>query len=605
MILDYVNDPNCSGDIYYTNDGANPTTSSNLYSSPLILSQNIGGGNLIIKANVFGTNSEGNSISTNLRTQTYNFKVASPTVSLESGTYSSSQNVALSTITNGAEIRYTTNGSEPSPFSPLYTTPINISTTTTLKIKAFKTGYNSSEVVSRNYIIETESSVCSLSGSGTIFDPYLIRTPFDLHCINEKQIALNLEGPGGVLEYFLLENDIDLKHNSLLPYSWYQSSGFPSIGALDYTDTQWDCYGDFYFKGHFDGGGHTIANVYINREFINQSDIIVDCDPAYSDFTHQKASLFGILSLGSSIKNLNLENIYINLSADQVFQHSLGGLSNKSVTTSQITDVNISGIVKISGNYDADISAQQVGGVVGLNGGLIRNVSFDGNVFGCNNVGGIVGSNDYLGEVILSKAKGLINGAGIGIGGVVGTNKKKVSECFFDGNIVGKNNVGGIVGEHKGLSNSLIENSYVKSNIISSVDTDIYPGRFFGGIVGRVSPNLESELIPVNRIINSYSVSKLPDFSAVHFNSACGGVGYLTGVSFVPNYGSGSYNNLSSLVNPDYCDYMNAHENYGFLGKSTNFMKNLNNFVGWNTGIWIINPSINEGYPYLRNNPPN
>lgn len=70
-------------------------------------------------------------------------KVAKPVFSKTGGMYSGSQNVTLSSSTTGAEIYYTTDGSEPSTSTNLYTTPISIPalSTTTIKAKAFKSGY--------------------------------------------------------------------------------------------------------------------------------------------------------------------------------------------------------------------------------------------------------------------------------------------------------------------------------------------------------------------------------------------------------------------------------------------------------------------------------
>ena len=63
--------------------------------------------------------------------------------------------VTLSTDTEGAEIYYTTNGSEPGPSNPdamLYIEPIPIEATTTLRAAAFKTDWLSTNVDTHTYI---------------------------------------------------------------------------------------------------------------------------------------------------------------------------------------------------------------------------------------------------------------------------------------------------------------------------------------------------------------------------------------------------------------------------------------------------------------------
>lgn len=79
--------------------------------------------------------------------------VATPTFSPAGGTYTSTQNVSIATTTANATIRYTTNGSEPTSSSTAYSSPINVSSTTTIKAKAFKDGWTPSSTASATYTI--------------------------------------------------------------------------------------------------------------------------------------------------------------------------------------------------------------------------------------------------------------------------------------------------------------------------------------------------------------------------------------------------------------------------------------------------------------------
>jgi len=79
-------------------------------------------------------------------------QVATPTFTPPAGTYTSPQQVTIDCTTGGHTIRYTTDNSEPTATNGTpYTTPITISTTTTLKARAFKTGMDDSNVATAVY----------------------------------------------------------------------------------------------------------------------------------------------------------------------------------------------------------------------------------------------------------------------------------------------------------------------------------------------------------------------------------------------------------------------------------------------------------------------
>ena len=82
--------------------------------------------------------------------------VATPSFTVTPGSFLTPQSVGIQTSTAGAEIRYTTNGVDPTETSTLYTTPISVSTTTTIKAKAFKSGMDASSVASATYTFPTE-----------------------------------------------------------------------------------------------------------------------------------------------------------------------------------------------------------------------------------------------------------------------------------------------------------------------------------------------------------------------------------------------------------------------------------------------------------------
>jgi len=80
---------------------------------------------------------------------------ANPVFSQSSGTYNNELYVTIGCETPGVVIRYTTNGSDPTESSNQYNSGITINTTTTLKAKAYKSGWNPSPTTSATYTISS------------------------------------------------------------------------------------------------------------------------------------------------------------------------------------------------------------------------------------------------------------------------------------------------------------------------------------------------------------------------------------------------------------------------------------------------------------------
>ncbi|MDC4241950.1 chitobiase/beta-hexosaminidase C-terminal domain-containing protein [Clostridium tertium] len=81
--------------------------------------------------------------------------VATPVANVKGGTYTESKSITLSTSTEGATIKYTTNGFEPTSKDTTYSTAITVDKNTILKAKAFKSGVPDSLTLTETYIIET------------------------------------------------------------------------------------------------------------------------------------------------------------------------------------------------------------------------------------------------------------------------------------------------------------------------------------------------------------------------------------------------------------------------------------------------------------------
>jgi uncharacterized repeat protein (TIGR03803 family) len=109
---------------------------------------------------------------------------AAPVFSPAPGTYTSAQNVTITSATSGASIRYTTNGSTPTETTgTLYSGPVSISSTTTLNAIAFKSGLADSAVITPVYTMQAATSptptptpapASSGGGGGGAFDDWFL-----------------------------------------------------------------------------------------------------------------------------------------------------------------------------------------------------------------------------------------------------------------------------------------------------------------------------------------------------------------------------------------------------------------------------------------------
>lgn len=139
--------------------------------------------------------------------------VEKPTFSPAAGSYLGAQNIELSCATQGAEIYYTLDGSEPTSASAHYTSSIPVLTTTTIKAIAIK-GDDVSAIASATYtIVEVEHA-------GTEADPYSVADAKTI--IDVYGSAENVYVSGIVSEANLDQSNIDKYHNATY---WISDNG--------------------------------------------------------------------------------------------------------------------------------------------------------------------------------------------------------------------------------------------------------------------------------------------------------------------------------------------------------------------------------------------
>jgi alpha-tubulin suppressor-like RCC1 family protein len=141
--------------VRYTTDGTEPTSSSALYSSAIAVNDT-----QTVKARAFKsgwTNSDSGYASYSISFGT----VATPSITPSGGTHTSPPLVSLTTSTTGATIRYTVDGTTPTSASAVFGYPFLVTSTTTVKAKAFKAGYAASAVASTTYDVDAAGAAAT------------------------------------------------------------------------------------------------------------------------------------------------------------------------------------------------------------------------------------------------------------------------------------------------------------------------------------------------------------------------------------------------------------------------------------------------------------
>lgn len=132
--------------IYYTKNGSEPSQGSTPYTAPISV-----GTATTVKAKAF--KQDWTESDTGTATYSFNFGTLSPPpLSPASGTYLAAATVTMSALA-GASIYYTMDGTTPSQSSSLYTGPLTVDISMTLKAKAFHPDWTASATTTATYTI--------------------------------------------------------------------------------------------------------------------------------------------------------------------------------------------------------------------------------------------------------------------------------------------------------------------------------------------------------------------------------------------------------------------------------------------------------------------
>ncbi len=475
-------------------------------------------------------------------------------------------------------------------------------------------------------------------GAGSADDPYLIATPRQLDAVREH--------PGA---HFRQIADLDMDGYGDEEAGWLPIGHFR--GWLDFEP----------FTGSYDGNGHTIANLTIDRAgsenvglfgYVDEGAVIVNVTLAGVDVRGGRSTgaLVGYNADGS---------ITGNHAAGRVFgTQDIGGLVGSNIGTVERcrADVDVAGSgMSVGGLVGSNNGGtireshatgkvasddDQVGGLAGLNaGGTIVDSSATGAVSGERGIaGGLVGG--CSGTIRGSHATGNVTARGEGAGGLIGVlfgtvtnhiedchatgdvagtnfvggligrsimpninigNRTSVTRCYATGTVRGTESVGGLIGESEGAAVRL---SYAVGDVTGHTEV--------GGLIGRGMRR--SGIRSVYVITDSYSIANVTGHSFVG-----GIVGRITewqsaqyiGYSYASGrvagesragalVGDGRLIEGSPIAEYSYYDADTTTQNdrHGGAGKTTAEMMLRKTFEGWDfEETWAIEEG--EGYPLL------
>jgi hypothetical protein len=150
--------------IYYTDDNSPPNRGSSRYSAPITISTSK-------KITAFAVLDGWDDSESSSETYTINGSVAAPEASPVAGTYTTAQSVTLSTATQDATIYYTLDGSAPTTESTLYTAPIFVQVSQTIRAIAVKSSFIDSTTAEFPYVITGKVQAPTFSVSTGSYGP--------------------------------------------------------------------------------------------------------------------------------------------------------------------------------------------------------------------------------------------------------------------------------------------------------------------------------------------------------------------------------------------------------------------------------------------------
>jgi prepilin-type N-terminal cleavage/methylation domain-containing protein len=195
-------------------------------------------------------------------------------------------------------------------------------------------------------------------GDGTGGNPYQICSCTQLQAITS-----------GLSDSYLLTGDIDCTDSA----TWNAGAGFEPIGNGSY------------FSGTFDGGGHTISNVTINRPTSDEIGLFTRIAGTVANVAITNANIAGRYYVGGLASNISVANVHdVSLQGAVSGIYPVGGITG---TLDQATLSDCSANVSVSANSVA-------GAIIGFSNqpaSAVMRCAAHGSLSGSHYVGGLAG----------------------------------------------------------------------------------------------------------------------------------------------------------------------------------------------------------------------
>lgn len=281
--------------------------------------------------------------------------------------------------------------------------------------------------------VMAQTAIPPAAGDGSKENPYQIATLENLYWIATDSSKWGYNN-------YIQTADINASETS----HWFEGKGWKPI--CDRVSDIFD-YDPFCFYGIYNGNGHVIDSLFINRP------------------TERLVGLFG--SVDNVVMNLGV--IHLNITAESV----VGGIAGAAGIGSGVSNCYSSGVITAVSNNGC------AGGLLG-SGYYIHNSYSIAYVNGSNSAGGLVGYCDEDGPFIInSYSRGKINS--IISGGLVGKtfNSPELVNSYFAGSVNGSEAAGGLLGLYDSYeaATSGIWNSYWNTDSTGSLTNEYGIGK--------------------------------------------------------------------------------------------------------------------------------